>query len=167
MNTHRSSTRLALAFSLAVAWCAAGAAPVSVEAVVSPREQIRLDFADGSRHFVLMVRREGKATGSEPFAGAEVAEYGFHDVIPGDGGDPRGYLTFTRDGGVAYVKWTIRAVFVPGTDGKPMLLDQGVWELVGGTGRFKGAKGAGTIHLKAVSPTDRKFILTGDVVPAL
>lgn len=167
MNTKRLAARSGAGLGLLLSWCVAAAAPVSIEAVVAPKEQIRLDFADGSRHFVAMVRREGKATGSEPFAGSDVAEYGFHDVIPGEGGDPRGYLTFTNAGGIAYVKWTIRAVFVPGADGKPMLLDQGVWELVGGTGRFKGAKGAGTINLKSVSPTDRKFILTGDVVTAL
>jgi len=138
-----------------------------VEAVVSPKEQIRLDFADGSRHFVAMVRRDGKSTGSGPLAGADVSEYGYHDVVPGEGGDPRGYLTFSKDGGHAYIKWTIRAVFVPGPEGKPVLLDQGFWEVVGGTGQFKGMKGAGTIHLKVVSPTDRKFILTGDLVPAL
>lgn len=29
------------------------AAPVKIEAVVTPKEQIRLDFVDGSKHFVL------------------------------------------------------------------------------------------------------------------
>jgi len=147
--------------------CAASAlaAPVNLEAVMTPKEQIRLDFADGSKHFVLMVRREGKATGSELLAGAEVTEHGFHDIIPGDSGDPRGYLTFTsQDGSNVYVKWTVRAVFVPGPDGKPVLLDQGVWEVAGATGKFKGLKGAGTLHIKAVSASDRKFILNGDMV---
>jgi len=37
------------------------AAPVKIESVVSPKELIRLDFADGSKHFVAMMRREGKA----------------------------------------------------------------------------------------------------------
>ena len=58
----------------------AGAAPVKFEAVVSPKEQIRLDFADGSKHFVLMVRREGKATGQGLLSGAQVTEYGRHDI---------------------------------------------------------------------------------------
>ena len=40
---------------------AALAEPVSVEAVLTPKEQIRLDFKDGSGHFVLLVRREGVA----------------------------------------------------------------------------------------------------------
>jgi hypothetical protein len=39
------------------------AAPVKIDAVVSTTEQIRLDFPDGSKHFIAMVRREGKATG--------------------------------------------------------------------------------------------------------
>ena len=31
---------------------------------MTPKEKIQLDFADGSRHFVLMVRREGEAKGA-------------------------------------------------------------------------------------------------------
>jgi hypothetical protein len=143
------------------------AASIKVEAVVTPKEQIRLDFADGSGHFVLMVKREGKATGSSPLAGAAVSEYGRHDIVPGVGGDPSGYLVFTTPSGdSAYVKWLVRAVFVPGPDGKPMLLDNGVWEMVGGTGNFKGLKGAGILHIKPVSSTDRNFILEGELVPA-
>lgn len=143
------------------------AAPMKVEAVVVPQEQIRLDFADGSKHFVLMVRREGKATGEGILAGAQVTEYGQHDLIPGVGGDPRGYLVFTLpDGAIAYVKWSVRAVFVPGADGKPLLLDNGVWEIVGSTGKLTGLQGAGTLHIKPTSPTDRKFILEGELVSA-
>ena len=41
----------------------ASAAPVSVEAVMTPTQSMRMDFADGSKRFVLMVRREGKAEG--------------------------------------------------------------------------------------------------------
>jgi hypothetical protein len=145
---------------------AAQAAAVKIEAVMSPKEQIQLDFADGSKHFVLMVKREGKATGEGSLAGAAVTEYGRHDITPGIGGDPSGYLVFTApDGDIAYIKWLVRAVFVPGPDNKPMLLDNGVWEVVGGTGKLKGLKGAGTLHIKAVSPTDRKFILDGELVP--
>jgi hypothetical protein len=47
-----------------------------------------------------------------------------------------------------------------------VLLDNGIWEVVRGTGKLKGLKGARTLHIKAVSPTDRKFILGGDFVPA-
>lgn len=142
------------------------AASVKVEAVMTPKEQIKMDFADGSKHFVLMVRREGKATGQGLFSGAAVTEYGRHDIVPGVGGDPSGYLVFTQPSGdIAYVKWTVRAVFVPGANG-PMLLDNGTWEVVSGTGKLAGLKGAGMLHIKSVSPTDRNFILEGDLFPA-
>ena len=141
----------------------ATAADLNIKAVMMPKEQIRLDFADGSRHFVLAVRREGKAEGNGALAGAQVTEHGWHDIAPGVGGDPRGYLVFAASKeDVAYIKWQVRAVFVPGADGKPKLLDNGFWEIVGGTGKFKGLKGAGTLHIKAVSPTDREFSLTGE-----
>lgn len=141
------------------------AAEVALRAVMTPKEQIRLDFADGSKHFLLMVKREGKAQGTGPLNGASVTEYGYHDIIPGDSGEPRGYLVFAMpDGDTAYVKWQVRAVFVPGADGKPKLLDNGFWEVAGATGKLKGLKGAGTLHIKAVSPTDREFELTGELV---
>jgi len=145
----------------------AGAAALRVEAVMRPKEQIRLDFEDGSRHFVLLVRREGKAEGEGLFDGADVVEYGMHDIQPGIGGDPRGYLVFTDAGGDrAYVKWRVRAVFVPGPTGKPRLLDNGFWEVVGGTGSFAGLQGAGTLHIKPAGKTARRFILEGELVPA-
>jgi len=155
----------AACMSIVFATGAAVAEPVHVEAVMSPKEQMQLDFQDGSKHFVLMVRREGVASGTGPLHDAKVVEYGMHDIVPGVGGDPRGYLVFTRaDGAIAYVKWRIRAVFIPGPDGKPVLLDNGFWEVASATGSLSGLKGAGTLHLKAVSQTDRKFILDGDIV---
>jgi len=152
--------------TLAVVFGHAIAGEFSVKAIMSPKEQIRLDFADGSKHFVLAVRREGKAEGDGPLAGASVTEHGWHDIEPAaGGGNPRGYLVFTASkGDVAYVKWQVRAVFVPGDDSKPKLLDNGFWEVAGGTGKFKGLKGAGTLHIKAVSPTDREFSLIGELV---
>ena len=120
------------------------AAGFGVKAVMTPKEQLRMEFADGSKHFLLMVKREGKATGTGPLAGASVTEFGYHDIIPGDSGDPRGYLIFTSTGeDIAYVKWQVRAVFVTGDDGKPKLLDNGFWEIAGATGQLKGLKGAG------------------------
>jgi len=136
-----------------------------VEAVMTPKESMQLDFQDGSKHFVLMVRREGQAAGNGPLADAKVVEYGMHDIIPGVGGEPRGYLTLTRaDGSIAYVKWQVRAVFVPGPDGKPVLLDNGFWEIAGATGSLSGLTGAGTLHIKAASATDRRYILDGELV---
>lgn len=156
-----SAASLLLLASLAVP---AAAEPLNIEAVMSPKERIQLDFQDGTKHFVLMVRREGDSTGSGILSDAKVVEYGMHDITPGLGGDPRGYLVFTRpDGAVAYVKWQVRAVFVPGPDGKPKLLDNGFWEIAGATGSLSGLSGAGTLHIKAVSPTDRKFVLAGEL----
>jgi hypothetical protein len=143
------------------------AAPITIEANVETKEQIRLDFVDGSKHFVVMVRREGAATGSGPFDGASVSEYGRHDIIPGIGGDPSGYLVFAQgEGNVAYVKYMVRAVYVPSADGKLAVLDNGVWELVGGTGRYKDLRGAGMMRIRQLSTKDRKFVLNGDLVPA-
>jgi hypothetical protein len=156
-----------LLLPVAFASTMAFAEPISLEAVMTPKEQIRLDFEDGSKHFVLMVRREGTAVGGGVLDGAAVVEYGTHDITPGLGGDPRGYLVLTApEGDVAYLKWRVRAVFVPGADGAPALLDNGFWEVVGGTGRFAGMQGAGTLHIKPVTKTDRRFILEGEVFPA-
>ena len=146
------------------------AAPVRAEtvkfdALVQPKDIVRLDFADSSKHFFSMVRREGKSEGQGPLSGATVTEYGAHDVVPGVGGDPRGYLEFTKpDGDKAYLKWTIQAVFVPGPEGKPKLLDNGVWQVVGGTGKLEKLKGAGTFHLVPMPPGAGRFVLEGDLV---
>ena len=141
------------------------AEPVKFEALVAQKEAIRLDFADASKRFFLMVRREGKSEGQGPLAGATVQEYGVHDVVPGVGGEPRGYLEFaTTDGSKAYIKWIIQAVFVPGPDGKPKLLDNGVWQVVGGTGKLEKLKGAGTFRLRFPGPTDRRFVMEGELV---
>ena len=147
---------------------AVNADAVRFETVVSPKDLIRLDFQDGSKHFVAMMRREGKASGEGILSGATVAEYGMHDIRPGIDAEPRGYLVFTLpEGDIAYVKWVVRGVFVTGADGKSMLLDNGVWEVVGGTGKLKGLRGAGTLHIKRVSsPNDRKFILEGELISA-
>jgi hypothetical protein len=137
---------------------------VKFEAHVAQKEAIRLDFVDASKRFFLMVRREGKTEGQGPLAGANVQEYGVHDVVPGVGGEPHGYLEFAApDGSKAYLKWTIQAVFVPGLDGKPKLLDNGIWQVVGGTGRWEKLKGAGTFRLRFPGPTDRRFVMEGEL----
>lgn len=169
-NCARLAFRIATSLSivLGAATSLVNAAPVKIETVVSPRELIRLDFADGSKRFVAMMRREGKATGQGVLSGAVVTEYGMHDIQPGISGDPHGYLVFTLpEGDIAYVKWVVRGVFVPGADGKPTLLDNGIWEVVGSTGKLKGLRGAGTLHIKRVAaPLERNFILEGELVSA-
>ena len=79
---------LASACILAAAWTAAPALadPLSVQATMVPKEQIKLDFKDGSGHFVLMVRREGNATGTGVLDGAQMVEFGRHDIVPGVSG---------------------------------------------------------------------------------
>jgi hypothetical protein len=157
-------TALFAALAIATAAVPAIAEPLHIEAVMSPKEQMQLNFKDGTNHFVLLVRREGKAEGTGVLAGTSVVEYGMHDIVPGVGGNPTGYLEMTAaNGDIAYINWHIGAVFVPGPEGKPVLLDNGYWQIVGGTGGLKDLVGAGTLHLKAVSATDRRFILDGEV----
>jgi len=166
-NTLFRPTLISAAFVLAASMLfgsAAMADPLNVQATMVPKEQIKLDFKDGSGHFVLMVRREGTAAGTGLLDGAQIVEFGRHDIVPGVSGDPSGYLVATRgEGNVAYIKWTVRAIFLPGKDGKPELNDNGFWEVVSGTGTFKGLKGAGTLHIKSANPTDRIFILDGQL----
>ena len=145
---------------------AAQAAPMKIEAVLSPTDQMHLNFEDGSKRFVLLVKREGKAEGDGPLSGTSVTEYGMHDITPGVAGDPRGFLEFTNaKGGKAYVKWLVRAIFVPNDKGKLKLIDYGFWEIVGGTGQYAGMKGAGSLQIKAAGPKARSFILEGEVFP--
>lgn len=163
-NFSKIAATTAIALTAAIG-SAAMAEPLNVQATMIPKEQIKLDFKDGSGHFVLMVRREGTAIGTGLLNDAAIVEFGRHDIIPGVAGDPSGYLVATKgEGNVAYIKWTVRAIFLPGKNGKPELNDNGFWEVVSGTGSFKGLKGAGTLHIKSASPTDRIFKLEGEMV---
>ena len=164
LKTHVAQLAL-IAALVAGAASVAQAEPVKFDALVVTKESLRLDFADSSKHFFLLVRREGKTEGQGPLAGAAVQEYGAHDVVPGVGGEPRGYLEFTKaDGDKAYIRWMIQAVFVPGPDGKPKLLDNGVWQVVGATGKLEKLKGAGSFRLIATGSTERRFALEGELV---
>lgn len=143
----------------------AQADPIKIEAVLSHKEGLRLDFADGSKRYLAMVRREGKATGQGPLVGATATEWGMHEVTPGVGIDAHGYLVFTMpDGDVVYLKEQSRATTVSGPDGKPRNLLNGSWEVVGASGKLKGLQGAGTLRINAVSPTERQWILEGEMV---
>lgn len=156
--------RLALgAAALTLAAGAAAAAPIDVSAVLTPQEQIRVPLEDGTKHFVLAVRRTGEMAGDGAFAGADVTEIGWHDIDPPRGGDPQGYLRLTLPGGdVAVISFTVRAVFFRGDDG-PALSDYGFWELVSGTGRFADMRGVGTLQIKPAGGPKREFTLTGEV----
>lgn len=139
------------------------AAPVSVSAVMDPQEQMRFEMGDGTPHFVLAVRREGVSEGEGVLAGAKVTEFGWHDIQPPLGGDPRGYLRFEAENGdVAILKFTVRAVFMKGAD-KPALHDDGFWELVSGTGQFAGKHGVGALKIEPAGDPKRLFSLTGEI----
>jgi hypothetical protein len=158
-------SRLALAATLVATLAApVAAAPVKLEALITPKAESKLEFADGSKRYVLATQREGKVTGTGPLAGASMLEWGMHDVTPGSGAFGSGYLVFTTaDGDIAYLKYQFRMVVVTGAEGKPRPLINGSWEVVGGTGKLQGARGAGTVHVKVVSPKERHWILEGDL----
>jgi len=52
---------------------------------------------------------------------------------------------------------------VPERRGKPKLADYGFWELVSGTGSFAAMRGVGSLRIKAVSKTDRNYVLEGEL----
>jgi hypothetical protein len=140
------------------------AAPVKLEALITPKTESKLEFADGSKRYLLATQREGKAQGTGPLAGATMLEFGAHDVTPGVGSTGSGYLVFTTaDGDIAYLKYQFRMLVVPGAEGKPHPLITGHWVVGGGTGKLLGLRGAGTVHVKVVSPKERHWILDGDL----
>jgi hypothetical protein len=150
---------------ITLATTAAYAQEVSVKAVMVPQESIKMNFKDGSKRFVLMVRREGTSEGTGALAGASVEEFGWHDINPPKDGNPQGFLQFTTaNGDVANIQFTVRAVFLKGAE-KPRLADYGFWELVSGTGQFKDMTGVGTLTIKPASKTDRTFTLNGELGP--
>jgi len=141
------------------------AAPVKVEALIATTAESKLEFADGSKRYLSAIQRQGKATGNGPLAGATMLEWGMHDITPGIGALGNGYLVFTTtEGDVAYLKYQFRAIPVPGPDGKPQNLIYGFWEVASSTGKLKGLRGAGTVHINTVSPKERQWILEGDLV---
>jgi len=138
-----------------------------LDAVVSTKEDITLAFKDDDRHLVTLLRREGGADGSGVFEGAQVVEYGMHDVTSGDDAEASGYIEATTTGGdIAYFRWRLRAFFVAGPDGKAKLINNGYWELAGGTGQFATMRGVGTMKIEFVNKTDRRYVFEGDISPA-
>jgi len=158
--------RLAAAAAFcALANGAALAAPIELDAVLTPKAESKLAFADGTKRYLLATQREGKASGNGPLAGATMLEWGVHDVNPAAGANANGYLVFTTaDGDIAYLKYQFRALFLPASEGKRRLLANGFWEAVGGTGKLKGLRGAGTLRITAPSPKERQWTLAGDLV---
>jgi hypothetical protein len=158
----KTSIVLSVAAAAALVGGNSVADPVSVEVLAKPQEQVKFGFGDGSKHFILAVRREGIAEGSGVFAGAKITEIGWHDVNPPISGDPRGYFQITAENGdVAVLRWEVKATFMKAEEG-PALFNNGFWELVSGTGQFANKRGVGTLVIKPRGgPT--LFILKGEV----
>jgi hypothetical protein len=156
-------------FAVAAALCALAtsatlAAPMKIEAVITPKTESKLEFADGSKRYLLATQREGKTSGTGPLAGATMLEWGVHDVDPSTGAHANGYLVFTAaNGDIAYLKYQFRGVPVPGADGKPRFVANGFWETAGGTGKLKGLRGIGSVHF---NPRERHWTLEGDLATA-
>jgi hypothetical protein len=141
------------------------AAPIKLDAVISPTSESKLEFADGSKRLLVATQREGTVNGDGPFAGARMLEWGVHDVIPGNGAHGNGYVVLTTgEGDVAYLKYQFRALQIPVANGKRRVLINGNWELVGGTGKFKDQRGGGTLHVKRLSPKERHWFLEGELL---
>jgi hypothetical protein len=156
---------LATAVFCALSGTVVMAEPIRIDAVLTPKAESKLEFADGSKRYLLATQREGKAAGSGPLAGANMLEWGVHDVDFATGADAGGYLVFTAlDGDIAYLRYQFRANFVPAANGKRRLLANGTWETTGGTGKFKALRGAGTLNIKAPSPTERQWVLEGELL---
>jgi hypothetical protein len=152
---------IAVAALYSLASSAALAAPMKIEAVIVPKAESKLEFADGSKRYLLATQREGKASGTGPLAGATMLEWGVHDVDPSTGAHANGYLVFTTaNGDIAYLKYQFRGVPVPGPDGKPRFVANGFWETAGGTGKLKGLRGVGAVHF---NPRERHWMLEGDL----
>jgi hypothetical protein len=158
--------KLAAAGALCMTAAAAvEAAPVKFEAVISSKAESKLTFADGSKRYLLATRREGTVAGDGLLAGATMLEWGTHDVTPGSGAHGNGYLVFTApEGDIAYFKYRFRALQIPVAEGKRRILINGDWEVVGGTGKFQGLRGAGTLNVKPLSPKERQWILEGELL---
>lgn len=164
MNTHVAKLTLITTLMVGIVPIAL-AEPVKFEALVARKEAMQLNFTDQSKRYLLLVRQEGKSEGQGPLAGATVQDYSAHDIVPGVGGEAVGYLEFTTaDGSKAYIKTVLQAVFVPGPEGKPKPLPDGVWKVVGATGKLEKLKGAGTFRLGFPSPTERRFVMEGELV---
>lgn len=151
-------------------WLGAGSAaaePMRLDVVLTTQESISLGFKNEEGHFLTLLRREGTAEGEGRFVGAAVAEYGMHDVAGGEQAEASGYIeATTAAGAIAYFRFQLRAFFVKGTDGNTTVINDGLWELAGGTGDFAALRGVGNLRIEFVGKTERRYILEGDLSPA-
>jgi len=142
----------------------AQAQAIKVQGTLTSKQQIRLDFKDGTSHLFTMVQREGTFEGSGPFAKLKAQDYAVHDVYPGVGGSQTGYLVVSKsDNDIAYLKWSSQSNFIQGTDGKTVVVNNGTWTLISGLGSFKGLKGNGSIKITFGKDNDRIYALEGNL----
>ncbi len=160
---HRMALGLALMFACTGS---ALAERVKFAAIIAPKADVTLAFADGSQHVVRLVQREGKVTGDAPLTGATMLEWGLHDLAPASGGgDGLGYLVFTRsEADIAYVRFQWRIIGAGEAGGVPQYLMSGFWEVVGATGALKGLTGLGTMRINMLSATQREWLFDGDLL---
>jgi hypothetical protein len=167
INLRKSLLGGVMGLTIALPLSDAAADTIKLSAVLSPTDQIRLNFSSDENHFLALTQREGVADESGIFAGASVTEYGMHDIIVGDGGRAQGYLeATTTSGDTAYFAWRLQAKFVVDSDGDTKVINNGHWELVDGTGDFASMRGVGTLLLEFVDKTDRRYVLEGDISSA-
>jgi hypothetical protein len=131
-----------------------------------PNEYTKLEFADGSNRYVALVRRSGRVVGSGMFRGAMVQEWGFHEVTLGPEANGRGtgYLVITRGPGDAlYLKTQLRQLTLPSKTDEPSSVFNGLWEVSGATGIYKGLEGTGTLRINRLSEFERQWLLDGEM----
>ncbi|MGU7773314.1 hypothetical protein ACV229_24440 [Burkholderia sp. MR1-5-21] len=131
-----------------------------------PNEYTKLEFADGSNRYVALVRRSGKVVSEGALHGATVQEWGFHEVTlgPDTNGRGTGYLVITGGpGDILYLKTRLRQVSLPGKADEARSVFNGLWEVSGATGKFKGLQGAGTLRINPLSEKERQWILEGEL----
>ena len=142
----------------------AHAEAIKVTGTLAVKQQIRLDFKDGTGHLFAMMNREGALEGTGSFAKAKAQDYGVHDVYPGAGGSQTGYLVIAKsEADIAYLKWSTQSTFIKGADGKAVIVNNGTWTYVSGIGSFKGLKGNGAIKITFGKDTERTYSIEGNL----
>jgi hypothetical protein len=131
-----------------------------------PNEYTKLEFADGSNRYIALVRRSGKVVSAGVLHGATVQDWGYHEVTlgPDTNGRGAGYLIMTSGpGDLLYLKTQLRQITVPSRGNEPRSVFNGLWEVSGATGKFKGLQGSGTLRIERLSESVRQWILEGEL----
>lgn len=131
-----------------------------------PNEYTKLEFADGSNRYVALVRRSGRVVSGGMFRGAMVEEWGFHEVTLGPQANGRGtgYLVITRGPDNAlYLKTQLRQLTLPTKTDEQSSVFNGLWEVSGATGMYRGLQGTGTLRINRLSEFERQWLLDGEI----